>query len=176
MTSPAGESPVAEAASAAMAISPKRQPDRMAGPADDGGTGLTAFRPGPASLPGDAAEPDPFAAEHRPAAGQQAQRPRSHRHAMQRPARQRRGSIDAENDPQLSGSQPPARRAGGQRQAGHAAGDGNELAGMAGDLAGWASGELPGQAAHQTAPWTPTYRDPDDADPADGNSRRDKVI
>jgi hypothetical protein len=95
---------------------------------------------------------------------------------MQRPARQRRGSIDAETDPLLSAPQAPARRAGGQRQAGHAADDGNGLAAMAGDLAGWASGELPGQAAHQTAPWTPTYRDPDDADPADGNSRRDKVI
>lgn len=95
---------------------------------------------------------------------------------MQRPARLRRGGIDAETDPQLSASQAPARRAGGQRQGGHAAGDGNGLAAMAGDLAGWASGELPGQAAQQPAPWTPTYRDPDDADPADGNSRRDKVI
>jgi hypothetical protein len=100
---------------------------------------------------------------------------------MQRPARRNRGSIDAEADPQPSAMQAPvmqapARRAGGQRQAGHAGGDSNGLAAMAGDLAGWASGELPGQAARQTAPWTPTYRDRDDADPASGNSRRDKVI
>ena len=49
------------------------------------------------------------------------------------------------------------------------------VAAMADDLAGWASGELPGQA-RPTASWTPTYTDPDNADPAGGDARRDKVI
>ena len=46
------------------------------------------------------------------------------------------------------------------------------------DLAGWAPGELPGQA-RPTAPWTPAYRDPDNADPVAAmpqRRRRDKVI
>jgi hypothetical protein len=54
--------------------------------------------------------------------------------------------------------------------------NGSGLAAMSGDLAGWASGELPGQASRQLAPWTPTYRRPDDADPAGGGTRRDKVV
>jgi hypothetical protein len=128
------------------------------------------------SLPDDAVEPDPFADEHRAADGQPVQRPRSHRHAMQRPARQKRGNGAAESDPQLPAMPPAERGGGGQRHAGNVNGDGSGLAAMADDLAGWASGELPGQASRQTAPWTPTYRDPDDADPAGGNSRRDKVI
>jgi hypothetical protein len=153
----------------------ERQPGPANAPADFDETGLTAFRPGFSSLSGDAPELGAFGDERSAADGQPAQRPRSHRHAMQRPARQKRGSIAAEADSQLPARQAAERRGGGQRHAGNAAVEGG-LSAMAGDLAGWASGELPGQASRQTTPWTPTYRDPDDADPAGGDSRRDKVV
>ena len=163
------------------AMADAQRPDRVvAEPAEGHETGLMAFRPGAASLPGDPGEPDPFAAGHG-AGGQPSQRPRSHRHAMQRSARQKRGSAEAEAGPQPPAMQPSAmpaqaaRRAGGQRHATTGA-DAGELAAMADDLAGWASSELPGQASRQTAPWTPAYREPGDTDPAGGISCRDKVI
>ncbi len=171
---PVSPLPPALPLSRAGAAAPAPPPDPSGAQACDSETGLTAFRPGAASLPDDAAEPVPFGSEHSASDGGPAQRPRSHRHAMPRPARQKRNGIAAEADSQQPARQPAARRGGGQRHASNAGGDG--LAAMAGDLAGWASGELPGQAARQTAPWTPTYRDPDDADPAGGNPRIDKLV
>jgi hypothetical protein len=148
--------------------------------ADGGQPALMAFRPGPASLPGDGLEPDPFADVRQTAAGQPAERPRAHRraggHVMQRPARQKRGSAAAGHDPLPASPPEAARQARGAAHDGEPGMNGSGLAAMSGDLAGWASGELPGQASRQLAPWTPTYRRPDDADPAGGGTRRDKVV
>jgi hypothetical protein len=80
-----------------------------------------------------------------------AERPRGHRHpgehAMPHSARQRRASAAAaERD-----AVPPVKPAAAPQAAGHRR-DGKEhrgLSTMAGDLAGWASGELPGQARRQ---------------------------
>ena len=69
-------------------------------------------------------------------------RPRGHRHAQS--ARQRRAIAAAERDAVLPAKPPAAPQAASRRR------DGREHRGvstMAGDLAGWASGELPGQAS-----------------------------
>ena len=145
---------------------------------------LPAFRPDSALLPSGGADLDPFPDEHRAAGGRPAVRPGGHRHAgghpTQRSARPKRGSAAAEHDPLPPAMQAAARRAGahghdGNADACDADACGSGLGAMAGDLAGWASGELPGQA-RPTAPWTPAYRDPDDADPAGGNARGGKVV
>ena len=79
-----------------------------------------------------------------------AERPRGHRHpgehAMPRSARQRRASAAAEPDAVPPGEPAAAPQAVSRRR------DGREHRGpstIAGDLAGWASGELPGQARRQ---------------------------
>jgi hypothetical protein len=79
-----------------------------------------------------------------------AERPRGHRHAgehaLPRSARQRRASAAAEPDAVPPGEPAAAPQAGSRRR------DGREHRGpstIAGDLAGWASGELPGQARRQ---------------------------
>jgi hypothetical protein len=79
-----------------------------------------------------------------------AERPRGHRHAgehaMPHSARQRRASAAAERDAVPPGKPAAAPQAASRRR------DGREhrgLSTMAGDLAGWASGELPGQARRQ---------------------------
>jgi len=147
--------------------------------ADGGETALTAFRPATASLPGDGPDPDPFPDEQHAVGGQPAERPRGHRHAgghaTQRPARPKRGSAAADHDPLPSAKRAAARRGDNQGYDGDADSGDSGLAAMADDLAGWASGELPGQA-RPTASWTPAYTDPDNADPAGGGARRDKVI
>jgi hypothetical protein len=180
-------SPAAAASAPSPAVSPPLPaPAAASVPPAAGETALTAFRPDSASLPGDGPDLDPFPDEHQAAGGQPAERPRGHRHAgghpTQRPARPKRGSAVAEHDPLPPAKQAAARRGGGHGHDGNADSGGSGLAGlagdlaaMAGDLAGWASGELPGQA-RPTVPWTPTYRDPDDADPASGTARRDKVV
>ena len=71
-----------------------------------------------------------------------ADRPRGHRHAQS--ARQRRAIAAAERDAVPPAKPPAAPQAASRRR------DGREHRGvstMAGDLAGWASGELPGQAS-----------------------------
>ena len=76
-----------------------------------------------------------------------AERPRGHRHpgehAMPHSARQRRASAVAARDatPPAAAPQAASRRRDGKEYRG--------LSTMAGDLAGWASGELPGQARRQ---------------------------
>ncbi len=155
------------------------QPDWAGTQADGGETALTAFRPATASLPGDGPDPDPFPDEQHAVGGQPAERPRGHRHAgghaTQRPARPKRGSAAADHDPLPPAKRAAARRGDNQGYDGDADSGDSGLAAMADDLAGWASGELPGQA-RPTASWTPAYTDPDNADPAGGGARRDKVI
>ena len=180
---PPAPAPVLPAAAAA-AAAPVPPPAPAPVPPATGETALPAFRPDSASLPGGGADLDPFPDEHRAAGGQPAVRRGGHRHAgghpTQRSARPKRGSAAAEHDPLPPVMQAAAGRAGahghdGNADACNADACGSGLAAMAGDLAGWASGELPGQA-RPTAPWTPAYRDPDDADPAGGNARGGKVV
>jgi hypothetical protein len=142
---------------------------------------MTAFRPGaePASFPLGAPEPDAFAVDDQVAGGQAARRPRSHRHAAghaTQTARQKRASAAAERDAV------PIARPGALPQAASRRPDGKEgrdqrgLSGMAGDLAGWASGELPGQARRQPPPWTVAAGPgADAAEPPGTGTRRDNA-
>src|ERR1022692_1854075 len=63
-------------------------------------TALMAFRPGAEPMPfaGQEPEPSPFADAVRAAVRPVAEPPRAHRHAMQRPARQRRASAGTDRD------------------------------------------------------------------------------
>jgi hypothetical protein len=83
-------------------------------------------------------------------AGRAAERPRGHRHlgehAMPRSARQRRASAITEPDAVPPGQPAAAPQAVSRRRDGS---EHREPSTMAGDLAGWASGELPGQARRQ---------------------------
>jgi hypothetical protein len=65
---------------------------------------------------------------------------------MPRSARQRRASAAAEPDAVPPGKPAAAPQAVSRRRDGR---EHRELSTMAGDLAGWASGELPGQARRQ---------------------------
>jgi len=170
-TSPAGQ------VTAAAVADEDLQPGQANLPADGSETGLMAFRPEIEPVNGDGPEPGLLAAEYQSADVRAAERPRPHRHAgghaPHRSARQRSAGPTAGRDPVPSAKPAAASPAGDRGQDGR---DRNGLAAMAGDLAGWASGELPGQASRQLAPWTVTYRDHGDADPANGETRVDRVI
>lgn len=145
-------------------------------------TGMAAFRPGaePVPFPGEKSEPSPFADDDQAASGQAARRPRSHRHAaghvVQHAARQKRASAAAEHDvvPLARPTVPP--QAPSRRQGAQQGRDPRGSSAMAGDLAGWASGELPGQARRQPSWTVGTGPDLDDAEPASGETRRDNAI
>jgi hypothetical protein len=146
----------AEAASASVAAPGMAHEGGQSGqptdPADGSGVALLALRSGtkPVPFPGPGAEPAPFAEAGQAGSGQVAERPRGHRrtgeHALPHSGRQRRASAVAERD-----AVPPVKPAAAPQGAGRGR-DGREhqgLSTMAGDLAGWASGELPGQARRQ---------------------------
>jgi hypothetical protein len=154
---------------------------------DSVANGLNGDGPAPARLAGEGAAPGRSAAEGpapgpavtgtAAADGKSLWRPRSHRHAgehaAQRPGRPR--SPAAAEDDALPPAKPaPRTRPGpGQDDAGRGAGaDRGGLAPAAADLAGWASGELPGQASRGPAPWTfSAHPGLNHAEPSNGETR-----
>jgi hypothetical protein len=142
---------------------------------------MTAFRPGaePASSPLGAPAPDAFADDDQVAGGPAARRPRSHRHAAghaTQTARQKRASAAAERDAVPLARPAPQPQATSRRRDSKEGRDQRGLTGMAGDLAGWASGELPGQARRQPPPWTVAAGPGTDAaEPPGTETRRDNA-
>lgn len=142
---------------------------------------MTAFRPGaePASSPLGEPEPDAFADDDQVTDSQAARRPRSHRHAAghaTQTARQKRASAAAERDAGPLAKPAALPQAASRRRDSREGRDQRGLSGMAGDLAGWASGELPGQARRQPAPWTVAAGpDPAAAEPPSAETRRDNA-
>ena len=148
---------------------------------------LTGDAPGPGLLTGAGAAPGrsaseepapgPSATETAAAYGKSLWRPRSHRHAgehaAQRPARQH-GPAGAAGDNALPPAEPtPPRDRSSQGQDDDDEGaERDGLVPMAGDMAGWASGELPGQASRGPEPWTfAAHSDLNHAEPSNGESR-----
>ncbi len=131
------------------------QPSQVGEPTDDRGIAVLAFRPdaGPGPFPGPEAEPGSFADDGQAAGGRMAsrlmaERARGHRHvgehALPHSARQRRASAAAERDAAPSAGSAALPQGASRGRVGR---DYQGLSTMAGDLAGWASGELPGQAS-----------------------------
>jgi hypothetical protein len=145
---------------------------------------MTAFRPGAepassASSPLGAPAPDAFADDDQVTGGPAARRPRSHRHAAghaTQTARQKRASAAAERDAVPLARPAALPQAASRRRDSKEGRDQRGLTGMAGDLAGWASGELPGQARRQPPPWTvATGPGTDAAEPPGTETRRDNA-
>jgi hypothetical protein len=143
---------------------------------------MMAFRPGaePASSPRGEPEPEAFADDDQVPGGPAARRPRSHRHAAghaSQTSRQKRASAAAERDAVPLARSASLPQAASRRRDNKEGRDQRGLSGMAGDLAGWASGELPGQARRQPPPWAVTAGpDPDDAESSSAEIRRDNAV
>ncbi|MGD0685130.1 MAG: hypothetical protein ABSA03_08410 [Streptosporangiaceae bacterium] len=139
----------------------------------------TAAANGTAATNGTAAASGTAVANGTAADGKSLWRPRSHRHAgehaAQRPGRQH-GPAAAEDGALPPAGPPPRDRPSPDRPSPGQdnAGEGADLGGLgpvAGDLAGWASGELPGQASRGTAPWTfLAHPGLDHAEPSNGET------